>query len=248
MSYPVVANRSASSDGSRLVVEFCGEEFSISPGQTFAIGRDADLSVDRDNGYLHRRLVELSFEAGFWWIANVGTRLSLTVSGDVGGLQSVVGPGTRIPVVLPESVLLFTAGPTTYEVNLQSEVPVFDVAPPPVSDHGEETLGAVVLTDSQFRLVLGLCEKALRRVGSGPADIPTNAAVAQRLGWSITTFNRKLDNVCDKFDRAGVKGLRGGAGRNAIGRRSRLVEYAIAARIVRPEHLPMLDEPVVEEE
>lgn len=248
MTHPIVTGQSTSGDSARLVVEFCGEEFSLSPGQTFAIGRDADLSVDPDNGYLHRRLVELSHEAGFWWIANVGTRLSLTVSGDVGSLQSMVGPGTRIPVVLPDSVILFTAGPTTYEVNLQSEVPVFDVARPHEPEPGEETLGAVVLTDSQFRLVLGLCEKALRRVGSGPADVPTNAAVAQRLGWSITTFNRKLDNVCDKFDRAGVKGLRGGPGRSAIGRRSRLVEYAIAARIVRPEHLPMLDDPTVEEE
>jgi hypothetical protein len=243
MSVPI-AGHQPSSDAGHLVVEFCGEEYALAPGVSFVIGRDADLAVDPDNAYLHRRLVELSWDSGYWWITNVGSRLSVTVSGEVGLLQSMIGPGGRLPVVLPECSMLFTAGPTTYEVNLEAPVPVFDVVHPDTTDLGELTLGAVVLTDSQFRLVLGLCENVLRRSGSGPADVPTNAAVAARLGWPITTFNRKLDNVCDKFDRAGVKGLRGGAGRNAIGRRSRLVEYAVAARVVRPEHLTLLEEPL----
>ncbi|MFZ2503411.1 MAG: hypothetical protein WAW88_12135, partial [Nocardioides sp.] len=103
-------------------------------------------------------------------------------------------------------------------------------------------LGHVELTPSQFRLMLALAENTLRRAGTGQSDIPTNAAAATRLGWSATTFNRKLDNVCDKYARAGVKGLRGGQGSLATNRRARLVEYAIAARIVRPEHLPILDD------
>jgi hypothetical protein len=247
MPVPIRGSRTHGTEA-HLVVEFCGEEFVVSPGDTFTIGRDGDLSVDPDNSYLHRRLIELAWDAGFWWIGNVGSRLSVTVSGEVGSLQSVIGPGARLPVVLPECSMLFTAGPTTYEVNLMAHVPVFDVVRQESSGLGETTLGAVVLTDSQFRLVLALCENVLRRTGSGPADVPTNAAVARRLGWSITTFNRKLDNVCDKFDRAGVRGLRGGAGRNAVGRRARLVEYAVAARIVRPDHLPLLDEPLAGEE
>jgi hypothetical protein len=249
MSFPIISPRLAETGQRRLVVDFCGEQFVVAPDRSLTIGRDADLSVDEDNGYLHRRLVELTFDAGFWWIVNVGSRLSVTVSGDVGSLQSVVGPGSRVPVVLPECSILFTAGRTTYEVNLQSEVPVFDVVRQESgTEPGAETLGAVVLTDSQFRLVLGLCENALRRLGTGPADVPANAAVAKRLGWSITTFNRKLDNVCDKFDRAGVKGLRGRSGENAVGRRARLIEYAVAARVVRPEHLPLLDQRVIGED
>lgn len=247
MPVPIRSSRSAGLQA-HLVVEFCGEEYVVAPGATFTIGRDGDLSVDPTNSYLHRRLIELAWDAGFWWISNVGSRLSVTVSGEVGSLQSIVGPGARLPVVLPECSMLFTAGPTTYEVNLTAHVPVFDVVRQETGELGETTLGAVVLTDSQFRLVLGLCENVLRRIGSGPADVPTNAAVAKRLGWSITTFNRKLDNVCDKFDRAGVKGLRGGAGRNAVGRRARLVEYAVAARIVRPEHLELLNQPITGEE
>jgi hypothetical protein len=44
----------------------------------------------------------------------------------------------------------------------------------------------------------------MRREGTGMSELPTSAAAAQRLGWSITRFNRKLDNVCDKLDRQGV--------------------------------------------
>ena len=37
----------------------------------------------------------------------------------------------------------------------------------------------------------------------------TNREVAARLGWSLTKFNRKLDNVCQKLKKAGVQGLHG---------------------------------------
>ena len=71
--------------------------------------------------------------------------------------------------------------------------------------------------------------------------IPTGAQAAARLGWNVTRFNRKLDNVCDKFDRLGVRGLRGGVRSYATNRRIRLVEYAIAARIVTRADLPLLE-------
>lgn len=225
-----------------LTVDYCGEEHHLTPGDTLTIGRDADLVVDDANPFLHRVLVEVSFAGGFWWVANVGSRLAVTVSGEAGSLQSLVGPGSRLPIVLPALSVLFTAGETTYEVEVRCDVPVF--APPAAvpDPGGDKTLGSVALTASQFRLVLALAEHMLRRVGSGPSELPSNARAAERLGWSITTFNRKLDNVCDKFSQAGVKGLRGGPGRHATQRRVRLVEYAVAARIVRPEHLPLLDQ------
>lgn len=225
-----------------LLVEFCGEEYPLEPGETLTMGRDADLTIDEDNGFLHRRMVQIDFEHGFWWISNVGSRLPITVSGGTGTLQSWVGPGSRIPVVLPVITILFSAGETTYEVNVQATIPVFDPIRPTYGAIGDATLGSVDLTRSQFLLILALAEHTLRRVGTGASELPTNAAVAARLGWPITTFNRKLDNVCDKFARSGVKGMRGGPGSLATNRRARLVEYAVAARIVQPDHLPMLDE------
>lgn len=226
----------------QLRIEYCGEEYDVAPGDTFVIGRDADLVVDEDNAFLHRRLVELSHDNGFWWIANVGTRLSVTVSGGAGTLQSVLGPGTRLPVVLPEVAVLFTAGETTYEVAVTCDVPTFAPVEQETDDDGDLTRGAVNLTSSQFLLLLALSEHMLKRVGSGPSDLPSNARAAARLGWSMTTFNRKLDNVCDKFANAGVKGLRGGPGQLATQRRARLVEYVVSAKIVRPDHLSLLDE------
>ena len=44
---------------SAVQVEYCGEWFSIAPGDLFSIGREADLSID-DNPFLHRRLLEIS--------------------------------------------------------------------------------------------------------------------------------------------------------------------------------------------
>jgi len=228
----------------RLTVEFCGDEFPMVPGQRLTVGREADLVVDEHNFYLHRRLVEFSHESGFWWITNVGSRLSLTVSGEAGTLQSWLGPGARVPVVLLSLAVLFTAGGTTYELGVAINVAPFEstgyVLPEVTTGR---TLGHVDLTSSQFRLLVALGENTLRRAGAGSSDIPTNAAAAKRLNWSSTTFNRKLDNVCDKYARAGVKGLRGGPGDLAINRRARLVEYVVAARVVRPEHLPILDLP-----
>ena len=68
-------------------------------------------------------------------------------------------------------------------------------------------------------------------------------SAAKRLGWPLTKFNRKLDNVCEKLDRVGVRGLRGGrAGGAASNRRTALVEHAVSTLMVTAEDLPMLDE------
>mgnify|MGYP000913352249 CR=1 FL=1 len=229
---------------SDLIVEFCGEEFNVDPVGRFAVGREADLVVDESNSYLHRRIVEFYFENGFWWIANVGSRLAVTVSGEAGTMQSWLGPGNQIPVVMPKLALLFSAGETTYELGVRCRVAPFVPLPQELDDSTQSrTLGHVQLTPAQFRLVLALAENTLRRAGTGPSDLPTNVAAAKRLGWPVTTFNRKLDNVCDKYARAGVKGLRGGQHSLATNRRARLVEYTVAARIVRLEHLELLDNP-----
>jgi hypothetical protein len=77
------------------------------------------------------------------------------------------------------------------------------------------------------------------------SELPSSAAAAQRLGWSLTRFNRKLDNVCDKLDRQGVPGLRGGVAASATNRRVRLVEYAVASRLITRDDLPLLDDPAL---
>ena len=59
----------------------------------------------------------------------------------------------------------------------------------------------------------------------------------------MTKFNRKLDNVCEKLDRVGVRGLRGGRVAGAASnRRTALVEHAVSTLMVTAEDLYMLDE------
>ncbi len=97
------------------------------------------------------------------------------------------------------------------------------------------------LTPDQKLLILVLAENVLRRGNRGAGTIPASADAAARLGWSITKFNRKLDNVCDKLTRNGIRGLHGAADRLATSRRARLVEYALAARLVDQSDLSLLE-------
>lgn len=223
-----------------LRVEFAGEWYSPDPAGEFVIGREGDLVID-DNPYLHRAFLRLVHANGLWWMCNDGSRLAATLSDSDGRTQSWLAPGARVPIVFGQMALTFSAGSTTYEINLFTQAPPFEHTPVVVDDDGETTIGQVALTPSQKLLILSLAETRLRRPGSGAVDVPSSAAAAARLGWSGTRFTRKLDNVCEKFDRIGVEGLRGGANGYAVNRRVRLVEYAVTSLLVTADDLPLLD-------
>jgi len=222
-----------------LRLEFCGEWFPVSHDEPFYIGREGALEID-DNPYLHRRFLRIAYVDDLWWIENVGSRLSATLADSDGNTQAWLSPGARLPLVYAGTTILFTAGPTTYEVNLVNPEPAFAPAKAEPVHVGDTTIGPVTLTESQHLLVLALAEPVL--TGRGSAAIPTSAQAADRLGWALTKLNRKLDNVCDKLDRNGVRGLRGGPQQLAVNRRARLVEHAVASRIVTADQLPSLDE------
>lgn len=224
----------------KLEIEFCGEIYEVEPGESFTIGRSGDLAID-DNPFLHRNFLVIDNRSGLWWVNNVGSRIAVTVAESAGMLNSWVGPGTQIPLVVKDMSLVFTAGPTTYEIDLTVPASAYEVQTTP-AEAGEETVGQVTLTPSQKLLIVALAETWLTRIGTGSADIPPSDQAAARLGWTQTKFNRKLDNVCDKFDRMGVKGLRGGPGVHATYRRARLVEYAVASQLVTQDDIPLLDE------
>ncbi|WP_407358630.1 hypothetical protein LTA6_000697 [Microbacterium sp. LTA6] len=226
-----------------VTVEFAGEYFPIEAGGRFIVGREGDLELD-ENLFLHRHFLEISDDDGLWWLANVGTRLTATVTDSVGGVQAWLAPGARLPLVFETTTVVFSAGPTTYELTLHAAEPTFRATKREHDDGGASTIGAVPLTLSQRLLILALAEPQLRRDGTGMSEIPTSAKAAERLGWTVTRFNRKLDNVCDKFDRIGVPGMRGGQRTFATNRRARLVEHVIASRLVSREDLALLDVPL----
>lgn len=232
----------ADSPGARI--EFCGEVYQLDPEGVFVVGREGDLVVD-DNPFLHRRFLELRRADGLWWLANVGSQLSATVA-DVGGLSAWVPPGASLPLVFPRVSVWFTAGPTTYEVEITLDTPLFGASPAAMSaapDDGTTTVEPLVPTPEQHRLLLALAEPALRRADGSRSEIPSSADVARRLGWTMTKLNRKLDALCEKLDRQGVRGLHGGPDQLASNRRSRLVEYALSTRLVTREDLSLLDGP-----
>lgn len=223
-------------------IEFVGEWYTVDPEEPFLIGREGPLDLS-DNQYLHRRFLTISHVDGMYWIENVGSRLSATLADGDGTTQAYLAPGARLPLVYPRTVLLFTAGPTTYEMTLFNDDPAYlPVNVVETDDAGETTIGPVELTPSQILLILALAEPVLTGRGT-TSSIPSSQAAANRLGWPLTRFNRKLDHICERLTRYGVRGLHGGPGRLATNRRARLVEHAVATRLVTAEDLRMLADP-----
>jgi hypothetical protein len=229
-----------------VTVDFCGELFVADSARPLTIGRTGDVEID-DNPYLHRNFLQVVEEGGLWWLANVGTTLTATVADKKGLFQAWLNPGARIPLALERFTVWFTAGPTTYDFDLIVDSPAFvstgTEEEAVVDDRtGETTVGRVSFTPDQKLLIVALAEPFLRRGQSGAAQIPSSADAARRLGWKVTRFNRKLDNVCQKLADAGTRGLHGGPGKLASNRKARLVEHALSTRLVTEGDLVLLDD------
>lgn len=220
-------------------VEFCGIDVAV-PRTPFTIGRDGDLVLDDDNHYLHRQFLVVDCQRGVWTIANVGTQLSASVSDQAGKVEAHLAPGGVLALASTATTVRFSAGPTSYELSVH--VPAGAFAVPLAADPSgvNATIGRVALSPEQLLLVAVLAEPVLRDGHFAAAALPSNAAAAERLGWTVTKFNRKLDAVCAKLADRGVRGLRGGSRRLATNRRARLVEHAVTAQLVTTGDLRLL--------
>lgn len=235
--------------GSAVSVDFCGEIHEAPEAGVLTIGREGDLEID-DNPFLHRTFLQISHEGGWWWLTNVGTTLTATVADKKGLFQAWLNPGARIPLAFEKVTVWFTAGPTTYDFDILVGNPSFTSIDHdevlPAASGGETTVGRVSMTPDQKLLIVALCEDFLRRAGAGQGQIPSSAVAADRLGWKLTRFNRKLDNVCQKLADAGIRGLHGGPGKLASNRKARLVEHALSTRMVTDVDLELLEGPADE--
>ena len=226
-----------------LTVLFCSEEFPVVAGRQLTIGRCGDVVID-DNPFLHRTFLVILEQGGLWWLSNVGSTLTATVADDTGLLQAWLAPGARIPLARSRTLVWFTAGPTTYDFDIIVDEPAFvpaTVDPFEQAHFGDMTVGRVSFTPDQKLLLVALCEGSLSCSRPGTSQIPSSAVAAARIGWTLTRFNRKLDNVCQKLADAGTRGLHGGTGRLASNRKSRLVEHALSTRLVTAADLVLLD-------
>ena len=231
----------------RLRVEYCGEVRAVETSDELTFGRAGDLRID-DNRHLHRVLGRLWARDEQWWLTNEGSSISIQIADADSRSNVVLAPGSEIALSFPNSVVRFRAGITDYELTV-SVPDREDVEDDEEDDEGDDlwddeftdtiALGDIVLTEEQRMLLLALAEPALRDPHV-KQDLPANRLVARRLGWSITKFNRKLDNLCNRFAKLGVGGLRGSIDQLATDRRRRLVDHAIESGLITTEQLDRL--------
>lgn len=224
----------------RPVIEFCGQ-FTAIDGDRFVIGRHGDLSLDADNRFLHRQFLAVYQEQDLWFLVNIGGGTSATVADGHQRSVTTLGPGAALPLTEALYRIRCTAGPTRYELEIHMPSRVGPDGVVGSDPDGDKTEGRLTLTPDQKLLILSLAEPALRGHHQPILAMPTSNQAASMLGWTISKFNRKLDNVCQKFTRLGVRGLHGEIGNLAFQRRVRLVEHAVSSRTVTPADLTLLD-------
>jgi len=228
-----------------LHVDFIGEVRAVEPGRELTFGRQGDLHID-DNRHLHRVLGRFWSRGESWWLTNEGRSITIQIA-DADSRSSVqLAPGSEIALSFPNSILRFRAGITDYELLVRvpdrgADDDADEDDPLDADDEDGETiaLGDIMLTDEQRLLLLALAEGLLRDPHTSE-ELPANRAVARRLGWSITKFNRKLDSLCDRFTRLGVGGLRGSIDQLATDRRRRLVDHAVESGLISRSQLARL--------
>lgn len=227
----------------RLYLDFCGEEITLEPGSRLTFGRCGDLVVD-DNPYLHRVVGVFEERGGAWWVANLGRRVALVVT-DANSPSTIrLGAGGATGLRFGEFSIRFCAGPTNYELIGALEE----------HEWGTDLLGAdgvdglatldwahVDLNADQRLLLLALCEAHLRDPLNPDHPVPTSRSAANRLGWSMPKFNRKLDHLAEKLARAGVRGVQGVSGASATDRRRTIIEHALTNSLVSVHELGLLD-------
>ena len=232
---------------SSLTVDFAGEIHLLKPDDqlTFGRGDGNDLAID-SNPKLHRKFGQIFYRDGVWWLRNNGTRLPLNVLDDASRSSATLTSGREISLSFHRATVTFEAGATSYELEItipsnqgtgdeQQAQPTGDIGVGLTIDQSQ-----VPLVGDQRLLAVALAEGALLEPHK-PIVLPTNKAVAHRFGWSMTTFNRKLDRMCKKFARSGVSGLVGGPGGLASDRRTRLVEYLVSSGAITLADLDLLE-------
>lgn len=222
-------------------IEFAGDRWEFDRDDTVTFGREADIVIDT-NPHLHRRLGRLRWHDGVWWLTNLGSSIVLDVCDAASPSRMTIAPGTSAPVPFRSNEVRFKAGAGVYEL-LVTTRQEHELDDPSGLLGGSTTIDGsrVALNHEQRLLLVALAERRLRDRTLPPSEITPNRVVADRLGWALTKFNRKLDNLCSRFDRLGVAGLKGDVAGLASNRRERLVDHAITAGLIRVEDLALLE-------
>lgn len=214
-----------------LTIEFVGEKYELVPTRPFTFGRSGELQLDT-SVELPSVVGVFAHENGIWWLRNHMPSADIHLLDAATRSTALIAAGSSAPIPYVHSVLRFVAGPSTYELILTCAED---------SDRRSTSRaisGQTTLNLEQRQLLTAFAESHL--LGVDPHDLPSNAEVAERLGWRITKLNRKLDHLCIKFDKLGISGLRGSARRLATERRRHLVDHCLAIELITVEDLDLL--------
>ncbi|MEQ8716286.1 MAG: hypothetical protein RIE08_01625 [Acidimicrobiales bacterium] len=226
-----------------LEVTFIDELHPVAESGQLTFGRDGDITVDDANAYMHRRVGSFVNHDGTWWIRNDGRTIEIVVVTDTGARISL-DPGASQALTGTSGLVRFEAGGLTYELEYSLHSP----AGPPSTETAEltrgETLefGTLRLNDEQRQMLVALAEPQLRDPAAESHEMPTNAEVAHRLGWSLRKFDRKLDYICRRLDEQGVRGVRGRQGVQATDRRRVVIDHVLRTGLIGEDDLSHLDE------
>ncbi|MGI9606848.1 MAG: hypothetical protein ACR2P0_11980 [Acidimicrobiales bacterium] len=228
---------------SDLNIVFIDELTVADPASVVSFGRSADVVVDEANQYMHRVVGTFFHQDNVWWITNKSRHGVLTLVGDTGKVARLP-PEAVSALTEAHGLVRFESGPSTYEIGWSRP----DASPmlAPTIDPGVDEIdattqfGVVALNDEQRLMLVALAERQLLDSSVPATDLPSNASIAHRLGWSLKKLDRKLDYLCARLDGEGVRGLRGGKGIEAVDRRTRLVEHVIGSGLVTATDIDLL--------
>lgn len=181
-----------------LWVEFVGATQEVAERLTF--GRDAELSLDEANRFMHRVTGEFELRSATWWLVNRGSSTRLIVFG-TNGARVELPPQTELALPVPAGSVSFIAGPTTYQMTYQTD-PALVRNEPPLLD-GEATVEfGTRLTE---RETIYLTTFALRRLRGTSNSLLTYAEVATLWGVSEKTIDNTLQRIRQRLKESGVR-------------------------------------------
>lgn len=219
------------------------DELTVARGEdVVTFGRSGDIEIDEANQYMHRVVGSFFGKDNVWWVANTSRHAHLTLVA-MGGRHTKLPPDSVSALSESSGVVRFDAGPSSYELGWTrpGQEPLM---PPTVDDEDASDattqFGIVPLNEEQRLLLVALSERRLLDTSADPADLPANAAIAHRLGWSTKKLDRKLDYLCARLSSEGVRGLRGEKGFEAVDRRARLVDHAVSSGLITDADLAAL--------
>lgn len=184
---------------STLWLDLAGISYTVDDALTF--GRDAALSVDPGNRYMHRVTGEFSWNGLYWWIENLGASTRLFVFG-TNGARLELPPRTGGALPAPAGSVSFHAGPTPYQLLYRIDEPVVTDNVPVVD--GEATINFG--TSLSEREKIYLTTFALRRLRGMSVQLLSYAEVARIWGVSEKTIGNTLQRVRTRMKDSGVRG------------------------------------------